>query len=119
MCHVWLRDRSLVYDGKRASSAASTMVGTRWNMSLLMPNFPSEFLSLPLGDGHQFAFSFEQAWLYFGNGWGIIDASGRSLYDGDVHALARVQSREGGLGSRTGTRMASAGKLNKGRAPFK
>ena len=29
-----------------------------------------------------------QAWLHFGNGWGIIDASGRSLYDADLHALA-------------------------------
>ncbi|CAE7176698.1 dfa3, partial [Symbiodinium necroappetens] len=30
----------------------------------------------------------KQAWLHFGNGWGIIDASGRSLYDTDLHALA-------------------------------
>ncbi|CAE7661363.1 dfa3 [Symbiodinium sp. CCMP2592] len=31
-----------------------------------------------------------EAWLHFGNGWGIIDASGRSLYDADLHALVRT-----------------------------
>eukprot|EP00435_Cladocopium_sp_Y103_P049656 s985_g15.t1 len=31
-----------------------------------------------------------QAWLHFGNGWGIIDASNRSLGDGDLQALVRT-----------------------------
>ncbi|CAE7036031.1 NLRP5 [Symbiodinium natans] len=31
-----------------------------------------------------------EAWLHFGNGWGIVDASGRSLYDADLHALVRT-----------------------------
>lgn len=31
-----------------------------------------------------------EAWLHFGNGWGIIDASNRSLGDGDLQALVRT-----------------------------
>ena len=31
-----------------------------------------------------------EAWLHFGNGWGILDASNRSLGDGDLQALVRT-----------------------------
>ena len=37
---------------------------------------------------------YRQAWLHFGNGWGIIDASNRSLGDGDLQALAAALSTD-------------------------